>query len=92
MPSRRLENIREGFEDYECLLMIENNILAYNEANGTDYDPKELMSWIYEDLYEGVIPERENAEGFSQQRQAMLQVLELFTTDADAAIDALLDG
>ena len=92
ISSRRLENIREGFEDYECLLMIEKNILAYNEANGTDHDPKEIMSWIYEDLYEGVIPERDNAQGFAEQRAIMLEILELFTTDAEAAMDALLDG
>ena len=92
ISSRRLENIREGFEDYECLLMIKNNILAYNEANGTDYDPKEIMSWLYEDLYEGTIPERDNAEGFAEQRNAMLEILGMFTTDADAAIDTLLDG
>ena len=92
ISTRRLENIREGFEDYECLLMIENAILAYNEANGTDHDPKEIMSWIYADLYEGTIPERDNAEGFAEQRTAMLEILELFTTDAEAAMDALLDG
>ena len=92
ISSRRLENIREGFEDYECLLMIENNILAYNEANGTDHDPKEIMGWIYADLYDGTIPERDNAAGFAEQRTAMLEILELFTTDAEAAMDALLDG
>ena len=92
ISSRRLENIREGFEDYECLLMIEKNILAYNEANGTDHDPKEIMGWIYADLYDGTIPERDNAAGFAEQRTAMLEILELFTTDAEAAMDALLDG
>ncbi|MBR5569651.1 MAG: DUF4091 domain-containing protein [Oscillospiraceae bacterium] len=88
----RLENIRESIEDYECLLMIKNHILAYNEANGTDYDPAELMAWLYADLYEGVIPERDNAEGFAQQRATVLEVLAQFTTDADGAIDTLLEG
>ena len=88
----RLENLREGEEDYECLLMIENSILAYNEANGTDYEPKELMAWLYEGLYEGVIPERDNAEGFAEQRITMLEVLAQFTADPDGAIDTLLNG
>lgn len=92
ISSRRLELIREGFEDYEGLLMIENAILTYNESNGTDYDPKELMNWLYADLYEGTIPERDNAEGFAQQRIAMLEVLELFTTDPAAAIEMLQNG
>ena len=89
ISSRRLENIREGFEDYECLLMIENAILAYNEANGTNHDPKELMAWIYEDLYEGVIPERDNAEGFAERRMEMLEILELIVADPAAGIAAL---
>ena len=88
----RLENLRESEEDYECLLMIENAILKYNEENGTDHDPKELMAWIYEDLYDGVIPERDNAEGFSEQRIAMLEVLAQFTTDPAAAMETLQNG
>ena len=88
----RLENLRESEEDYECLLMIENGILAYNEANGTDYDPKELMDWISDGLYEGAIPERDNAEGFCEQRKAMLEVLAQFTTDPAAAMETLLNG
>ena len=88
----RLENLREGEEDYECLLMIKNAILEYNAENGTDYDPKELMAWIYADLYEGVIPERDNAVGFAEQRIGMLEVLEQFTTNPEAAIDTLLNG
>ena len=88
----RLENLRESAEDYECLLMIEKENIAYNEANGTDHDPAELMSWLYDGLYEGVVPERDNAEGFAQQRIDMLKVLAQFTTDADGAIDTLLDG
>lgn len=92
ISTMRLENLREGEEDYECLLMIENSILAYNEANGTDYDPKELMAWIYAGLYEGVVPERDNAVGFAEQRIAMLKILEQFTADPDGAIDTLLNG
>lgn len=88
----RLENLREGEEDYECLLMIENAILAYNAENGTDYAPKELMAHLFADLYEGVIPERDNAVGFAEQRIAMLEVLEQFTTNPEVAIDTLLNG
>ena len=88
----RLESIFQGREDYECLLMIKNFIIAYNEANSTTYEPEELMSWLYEGLYEGTIPERDNAEGFAQQRIAMLEILAQFSTDADSAIETLLNG
>ena len=63
-----------------------------NNTYGTDYDPKELMTWIYSGLYEGVVPERDNAGGFAEQRVAMLKVLEQFTTNPAAAIDTLLNG
>ena len=85
----RLENVFQGREDYECLWTIEQAIIAYNEANGTDYDPDELMAWLYEDLYNGVIPERENAEFFAERRIEMLEILELIVADPAAGIAAL---
>ena len=50
------------------------------------------MAWIYAGLYEGVVPERDNAVGFAEQRIAMLKILEQFTADPDGAIDTLLNG
>jgi hypothetical protein len=84
-----MESIFQGREDYECLWTIEQAILAYNEANGTDYDPDELMSWLYEDLYSGMIPERDNAETFAERRIEMLEILELIVSDPAAGIAAL---
>lgn len=88
----RLESIREGAEDYECFWLMEQAIMEYNEANGTDYDPEELMDHLYEDLYDGVIPVRDNDEVFVEQRIAMLEALELITLDPAAGIEALLDA
>ena len=85
----RLESIFQGREDYECLWTIEQAILAYNEANGTDYDTEELMSWLYDDLYNGMIPERDNAETFAERRIEMLEILELIVADPAAGIAAL---
>ena len=89
LSSRRLESLREGMEDYECLLMIENAILAYNEANGTNHDPKALMASFYEGLYEGLKPQRENSDFFAQRRTEMLKLLAQFTTDPAAAMQTL---
>ena len=85
----RMESIFQGREDYECLWQIEQAIIAYNDANGTDHNPEELMSWLYEGLYEGVIPERDNAEGFAERRMEMLEILELIVVDPSAGIAAL---
>ena len=84
-----MESIFQGREDYECLWTIEQAILAYNNTNGTDYDPDELMSWLYEDLYSGMIPERDNAETFAERRIEMLEILELIVADPAAGIAAL---
>ena len=89
LSSRRLESIREGMEDYECLLMIEDAILAYNEANGTMHDPEELMEFIYEDLYDGMKPQRENSDLFTQRRVEMLELLAQFNTDPASAMKVL---
>ena len=85
----RMESIFQGREDYECLWQIQQAILAYNEANGTDYNTDELMEYLYEDLYSGVIPERDNAETFAERRIEMLEILELMMADPAAGIEAL---
>lgn len=92
LSTLRLESVREGREDYECFWLLEQAIIEYNEANGTDYDPEELMDHLYEDLYDGVIPVRDNDEVFVEQRIAMLEALELITLDPAAGIEALLDA
>ena len=91
LSTLRLESIREGMEDFEYLWMIEQEILRYNEANGTQYDPDELMAWIYADLYKGMIPVRDNSENFAQRRTELLEALETILADPAAGI-ALMEG
>lgn len=89
LSTLRLESIREGQEDYEYLWMIEQAILQYNEANGTEHDPEELMASLYESLYEGMIPVRDNAEIFHQRRITVLDILQTITADPASGIAAL---
>lgn len=89
LATMRLESIREGCEDYEYFWLIEDAIAAYNAANGTDYDPEALMAPLYEGLYNGMIPERNNAEGFHSSRLEVLRILELILSDPAAGIAAL---
>ena len=89
LSTLRLESIREGLEDYEYFWMIEQAIFAYNEANGTNYDPKVLMASLYEGLYNGMIPERGNAEIFMQRRITVLEILQTITKDPTSGIAAL---
>ena len=85
----RLESIREGVEDYEYFWMIEQAILAYNEENGTQYDPETLMAPLYEGLYNGMIPVRDNSELFLQRRLQVLEILQTVISDPAAGIQAL---
>lgn len=88
----RLESIREGQEDYELFWMMEQQILQYNEENGTDYDPKALMAHFYEGLYDGMKQVRNNSDTFHQRRIQVLKALELLTKDPAAGIAALEQG
>ncbi len=89
LSTLRLESIREGQEDYEYFWMIEQAILRYNGENGTDYDPEVLMASLYESLYEGMIPVRDNAEIFHQRRITVLDILQTITADPASGIAAL---
>lgn len=89
LPTMRLESIREGLEDYEYLWMIEQAVLQYNAENGTNHDAKALMASLYESLYDGMIPHRDNAEIFHQRRITVLDVLQTITADPASGIAAL---
>ena len=91
ITSIRLESIREGQEDYELFWMMEQAILAYNEENGTQHDPKALMAPLYDGLYDGMVQVRNNSQMFHSRRQQVLELLELLNRDADAGIAALRD-
>ncbi len=88
----RLESIREGLEDYELFWMMEQQILNYNEQNGTDHDPQALMAQFYEGLYDGMIQVRNNSDEFHSRRIKVLKALELLTADPAAGIAALQNG
>lgn len=93
ISTMRMESILQGREDFECLWQIEQAIIAYNEANGTQYDPGEVMDYLYDDLYDDdMIPIRDNAEVFMEQRIQMLEVLESIALDPIAGVEAILNG
>lgn len=89
ITSIRLESIREGQEDYELLWMLEQEILTYNEENGTSHDPKALMARFYEGFYDGMMQTRGISAEFAQRRILLLETLELFSQDSAAGIAAL---
>lgn len=92
LSTLRLESIREGQEDYEYFWMIEQAILAYNEKNGTTYNPDDLMAHLYDGLYDGMVPVRGNSELFLQRRLAVLELLQEITRNPEDAISRLANA
>lgn len=85
----RLESIREGNEDYEYFYMIDQQVQAYNAEHQTEHDSRELLQFVFEGLYNGMMPARD-PNAFHEKRLELLQVLEDIFRDRDATIEALL--
>lgn len=56
LPSIRLEAIRDGFEDYEYLYLLEEMLPALNEKYGTDYTLAEYVQHLSDKLFDGTKP------------------------------------
>ena len=84
----RLESIREGNEDYEYLWLFEQKINELNASKGTAYNSDEILDNFYSRIYTGVVPKTDVKE-FKAVRSELLQLLEKFCNDTDAAIIAL---
>ncbi|PWM45920.1 MAG: hypothetical protein DBX47_03645 [Clostridiales bacterium] len=51
IPTIRLESLRDGFEDYEYLILLENKIRDFADKNGFAINVDEAMQNYYDSLY-----------------------------------------
>ena len=83
-PSIRLMSIKDGFEDYEYLYMLEN---LYNQAISeygiTDLDFDTMMRSFYDSIYTGTVA-NEDFEAVLQAREKVAQMIELLSSDVKA--------
>lgn len=88
LPSLRLMNIRDGFEDYEYLLQLETAINLYLEkyslTDEMNFDS--VMSSIYGSLYEGVIASADYTRVIKA-REAVMDMIEWLESDAHAILN-----
>ena len=84
LPSIRLMSIRDGFEDYEYLYMLEN---LYNQATAeygiTDMSFDATMRSIYDSMYTGTVANTD-FNAVLQARETVAQMIELLSSDVKA--------
>ena len=56
LPSIRLEAVRDGFEDYECLWLLEETLSSLNEKYKTAYSLAEYVQHLSDKLFDGTKP------------------------------------
>lgn len=56
LPSIRLEAIRDGFEDYEFLYLLEELLLPLNQKYAVDYTLEEYVQHLSDKLFNGTKP------------------------------------
>ncbi len=83
VSSMRLENIRDGIEDYDYLCMLEERIGETAEQYGADVSFDDVMRPLYDSLYTDVTPAY-GENGFTAAREEVAGMLELLSTQAKA--------
>lgn len=71
VPTIRLESIRDGAEDYEYLLMVENKYKRIIEEYGLDVDINEIMDTFYRPLYYDIGNFNDDPELLQHMRQVL---------------------
>lgn len=89
ISSLRLEAVRDGFEDYEYLWLLEDLIEKSQETFGKSFDVDAITGKIYDSLYSGVIPNR-IAQNLTQARREVAALVELLNSESKAI--ALIDS
>ncbi|PWM70606.1 MAG: hypothetical protein DBX59_10590 [Bacillota bacterium] len=79
IPTLRLQAIRDGFEDYEYLWLLEQIIGEVNEKYGTNIDFYAYVNDLSRQLYNGLIP-NSDAAVFQQMRHILASILETYYT------------
>ncbi len=87
VSSIRLENIRDGLEDYEYLLLAEQGIEALDGYEGKG---REVLGKYFDSLYTGLVYNRDHAV-FDVQLDSLLELLDALYNDTDTA-KTIIDG
>ena len=86
VPTIRLESIRDGAEDYEYLLMVENKYKQLIEKYNLDLDIIDIMKEFYTPLYANIGNFETNPERLQQMREVLANEI---LSDDNAIISVL---
>lgn len=77
IPTLRLQAIRDGYEDYEYLWMLDQAIAETNKKYDADINFYEYVNDMSRQLYSGLIP-NSDVQNFQQMRHLLSTVLETY--------------
>jgi len=86
----RLENFREGIEDYEYLYLIKEAVNELATKHSLDVDYKDVVQKYYDNLYKhnSMVPTT-NINTFGTTRESILGLLETLTNDETKSLELL---
>ncbi len=85
VASIRLEAMRDGIEDYQYIYMLEQELERAKELYGVDFDSKDMMSAIYDQLFTGTIYDPYIGK-LIDARMEIARLIELLKNDASAVV------
>jgi len=91
IPSIRIEQIRDGLEEYEMLYSLSNVYKTISNKTGENFSEDKFMRYIYDQLYSGT-QVGTTAENFEQVRSLLIGVCELAQCEANVCITNVTVG
>lgn len=85
ISSIRLESVRDCFEDYEYLWLLEQLLIEASQKYGRQFNFDSIMSSIYEKLYVDIIPNYLD-ENFIEARKEVAAMIELLSGDMNGLV------
>lgn len=91
VPSLRLEQIRDGLEEYEMIYSLKNIYAEVAAAAGEEYSEEKIMSYIYSRLYSGTFVQTTD-EIFENARKNLIELTQLAQSDAKVCLLDVSEG
>ena len=91
IPSLRLEQIRDGLEEYEMIYSLKQIYGEVVSQTGVNGNEEALMSYIYDTLYSGTYVST-TSEIFAKARETLINITELAQSDAKVCILDVVAG
>ncbi|MBE5749457.1 MAG: DUF4091 domain-containing protein [Clostridiales bacterium] len=85
LPSMRLEQIRDGLEEYEMIYSMSEIYKTVAKEIGVDFDEKAVMFYLYDTMYSGT-KVNTTSKNFEKQRALLLDLFELASSSSRVCV------